>query len=98
MTPASGFPATWHVPALTTPAVLAAWLGLTVPQLDWFADNQRRLAQGPPGPLRHYTYQWLIASSGKARLLEKPQQRLKGIQRRILHEILDLLPPHDAVH
>jgi len=27
-----------------------------------------------------------------------PKQRLKAIQRRILHEILDLIPPHEAAH
>jgi len=89
---------TLPIPALLTPAALADWLGLNLPHLDWFADLWARQADAPAGPLRHYTYQWLATSSGKVRLLEKPKRRMKAIQRRILHEILDKVPAHDAVH
>jgi hypothetical protein len=97
MTPAAGAPASWAVPALATGAALADWLGLKPGELDWFADCRRRERHAPPGPLRHYTYRWRAARR-KARLLEAPKSRLKAIQRRILHEILDGVPPHEAAH
>jgi hypothetical protein len=98
MTPAPGAPESWEVPGLATPGALADWLGLTPAELDWFADCHGRLADVPPGPLRHYTYQWLLGRRGKYRLLEMPKQRLKAVQRRLLHDILARIPPHDAVH
>jgi hypothetical protein len=48
--------------------------------------------------LHHYTYHWLPARSGKRRLVERPKARLKAIQRRLLHDVLDLIPPHEAAH
>jgi hypothetical protein len=95
---APGIPETWELPVLTTPGALAEWLGLDPPHLDWFADCRGRENHAAPGTLRHYTYEWRVKRSGKPRLLEKPKQRLKAIQRRILHEILDRVIPHEAVH
>jgi RNA-directed DNA polymerase len=91
-------PSPWPVPAFATTSALAEWLGLTPAELDWFADRHGFEARLPAGPLRHYTYHWLAGRSGKLRLLEKPKQRLKAIQRRLLHEVLDRIPPHDAAH
>jgi hypothetical protein len=91
-------PTAWPVPPLPTTAALAAWLSLTPGELDWFADCQGRAVRAPAGPLRHYTYQWLAGRGGKRRLLEMPKRRLKEIQRCILHEILDRVNPHAAVH
>jgi hypothetical protein len=82
---------------LPSSAQLAQWLGIEICELDWFADCQRRLHKAPV-KLQHYTYRWLTKRSGKVRLLEMPKQRLKAIQRRILHEILDRIPPHEAAH
>jgi hypothetical protein len=90
-------PSPWPVPSLPTSAQLAAWLDIGLNELDWFADCQRRLSKAP-ARLQHYTYRWLAKRSGNARLLEMPKQRLKAIQWRILHEILDVLPPHEAAH
>jgi hypothetical protein len=98
MTPAAGVPSTWEVPDLPTAGALADWLDLKVTELDWFADCRRLEGKVPSGPLRHYTYHWLIRPSGKARLLEAPKQRLKAIQRRLLHDLLDYIPPHAAAH
>lgn len=98
MLPAQGTPSTWPVPALPTPAALAEWLNVGVRDLDWFADCDGRLAKISSGPLHHYTYHWLAQRSGKRRLLEMPKLRLKLIQRRLLHDLLDHIPPHDAVH
>jgi hypothetical protein len=98
MTPAGGRPSTWQVPSLPTSGALADWLGLSASELDWFADFRSWEADLPPGPLRHYTYRWLPKASGKWRLLEAPKARLKALQRRLLHDILDRIPPHDAAH
>ncbi|HYT87545.1 MAG TPA: reverse transcriptase family protein [Gemmataceae bacterium] len=98
MTPHPGAAASWQVPPLTTAGALADWLNLSTGELDWFADRQGREAKVPAGPLRHYTYRWLPRRGGRWRLLEMPKARLKALQRRILHEILDRIPPHDAVH
>jgi hypothetical protein len=98
MVPAEGAPASWNVPPLATPAALAAWLQLDLPRLDWFADRRGWEAEVPPGGLRHYSYHWRAKRSGKLRLLEVPRPRLKGLQRQLLHEILDRIPPHEAAH
>ena len=90
-------PSRWDVPALPTPAALAGWLGLSLPELDWFAGS-RASPDPPPGPLRHYQHQWVPKRRGKFRLLEIPKARLKAIQRRLLHELLDRIPPHEAAH
>jgi hypothetical protein len=98
MNPAPGRPTAWGVPALASSGAVAEWLGIQLPELDWFADCRGRKPDVPCGPLRHYTYQWLNRPGRQPRLLEMPKQRLKAIQRRVLHEILDRIPPHDAAH
>lgn len=98
MAPAAGAPATWNVPALTSPRALAEWLGIELAELDWFADCQDRNRHAPVGPLRHYTYRWLLRRGRRPRLLEIPKARLKALQRRLLHELLERIPPHSAAH
>ncbi len=93
-----GAPAGWGVPALPTAGALADWLGLSPAELDWFADCRGWEANVPPGPLRHYAYRWLPRRGGKFRLLEMPKRRLKAMQRRVLREILNRIPPHDIAH
>jgi RNA-directed DNA polymerase len=88
----------WPVPDLPSPVALAEWLGLSLKELDWFADCRGREADRPAGPLRHYAYQWRAKSPTRSRLLEMPKPRLKTIQRRLLHELLDRIPPHEAAH
>jgi hypothetical protein len=97
MTPSPGAPSSWALPPLATTGALAEWLGLAPGELDWFADDQGRGRLAPPGPLRHYTYRWRTARR-KVRLLEVPKSRLKALQRHLLHELLDRIPPHEAVH
>jgi hypothetical protein len=96
--PRAGPPASWGLPRLATPAALAEWLGLSLGELDWFADCRGQEARLPAGPLRHYTYQWRAGRLGKRRLLEMPKPRMKAIQRRLLHELLEHIPVHPAVH
>jgi RNA-directed DNA polymerase len=98
MRPAEGPPSTWDLPALPTPAALAEWLQMDLPHLDWFADCHGREAKGSLDPFRHYSYVWRLKRSGKSRLFEVPKPRLRALQRRVLHEVLDRIPPHEAVH
>jgi hypothetical protein len=98
MLPVAGVPAGWSLPAITTAAALAAWLGVRHPELDWFADIQGRERHRPPGPVRHYRYAWIPKRHGVVRLLEAPKPRLKSLQRRVLRSILDRIPAHDAAH
>ena len=43
-------------------------------------------------------YQWKAKRSGGGRLIESPKPLLKGIQTRILRDILDRVPLHAAAH
>ena len=98
MSPVAGAPASWALPQLVTPTALADWLGLKLPQLHWFADCHGHETEAAPGRLRHYTYRLLPKAAGKWRLLEMPKPRLKAIQRRLLYDLLNRIPPHDAAH
>jgi len=98
MTPARLLHAIGEIPALVTPGELARWLSVSPANLDWFADCFGRERERPPGALRHYRYRWIPKSSAGKRLIEVPKARLKEIQRRILHEILSHVPPHEAAH
>ena len=98
MVPTPGAPATWPVPAVTTTAELARFLGLESNELDWFADCQTREGSASVEPLRHYRYRWVTKRSGALRLIEAPKPRLKQIQRRLFDEILVHIPPHEAAH
>ena len=86
------------LPELTTTSLLAAWLSVSVSELDWFADLRRWERKNANEPLRHYRYQWISKSRGKRRLLECPKPRLKAIQRKLLDELLANVPTHEAAH
>lgn len=88
----------WNVPAIRTPGELAAWLGIAIGELDWFADCRRLNTKNRNGRLRHYHCHLLSKRFGQIRLVEAPKQRLKEIQRRILVDILDHVPVHMAAH
>ncbi|MEO1468737.1 MAG: reverse transcriptase family protein, partial [Pseudomonadota bacterium] len=86
------------VPALPTESDLAEWLGIAVADLAWFADAGDRLARPGAEGRRHYDWHWVAKRSGGARLIEAPRPRLKALQRRVLHGILDAVAPHPAAH
>jgi hypothetical protein len=95
MAPRKGALAGCALPDIPTAGDLAGWLGLTIGELDWFADVH---ALNPAhGPLSHYRYVWVPKSYG-ARLMEIPKPRLRDIQRTILRGILDPIPVHAAAH
>lgn len=98
MSPAPGAPQRWDVPEILTPYDLADRIGLSAERLAWFADRWRPGSKPASGPLCHYRYLWRTKRSGTARLIESPKPALKAIQRRLLREILDKIPPHDAAH
>lgn len=88
----------WPVPELDSTAALARWLKVGDGDLAWLADVRGLERTVSDERLRHYRYRTLARPGGLARVLERPKPRLKAIQRRLLHELLDLIPVHDAAH
>ena len=93
----------WEIPAIESVGALAAWLGISPSELEWFADLKRLGAKLGPDridddPISHYHYRILTKVGGNIRLIEAPKRKLKELQRKILSEILDKIPVHFAVH
>lgn len=83
---------------ISTTKELADWLGVSLGELDWFADPRRLECKQKHSKLRHYYYRLLPKRFGQVRLVEAPKPRLKAIQHQILSGILDHVPPHWTVH
>jgi RNA-directed DNA polymerase len=90
--------ARWPVRTLDTPGDVAAWLELSSEELTWFADVAAASRRRRREVAQHYTWDWVARGERLPRLLEAPKQRLKAIQRRVLREVLEKLPVHDAAH
>lgn len=91
--------ADWDLPAIETIGDLSQWLGLSLGDLDWFADLKRLgYLVTSSQSARNYRYRVQAKESGGFRLIEAPKPRLKAVQRRILAGILEKIPPHPAVH
>jgi RNA-directed DNA polymerase len=88
----------WPVPEIPTVGELAAFLGVRDGVLAWMADARSLERSVEEERLRHYRYATIPRGDRPARVIERPKQRLKAIQRQILHEILDWIPAHDAAH
>lgn len=88
----------WDTPAIETVGALAEWLGITDGELLWFADLKGLAYKTTRPRLAHYCYSVLAKNSGSIRLIEAPKKRTKALQRRILSEILEKIPPHPAAH
>jgi hypothetical protein len=88
----------WNLLVILTPGEFADWLGVSVRDLDWFADRRHLESKQRHGRLRHYHYRVLAKRFGSVRLIEAPKPRLKELQRRILTSVLDLIPAHSAAH
>jgi RNA-directed DNA polymerase len=97
MSPA-GPAAEWNLPPLTTETSLAEWLNVPVDELDWLADIRGWTVGHESTKLRHYVCRWQARRRGRFRVIESPKPKLKAIQRRILHELLDRIPVHAAAH
>jgi len=88
----------WNVPAIESPMALAKWLDVDADRLRWFADLKGIAHEQDRPHLSHYHYRVLTKQFGSIRLIEVPKPRLKEMQRKILWEILERIPPHPAVH
>ncbi|WP_370712099.1 reverse transcriptase family protein [Paraburkholderia sp. IW21] len=86
------------LPQLPTLGDLAAWLEIEAAELDWFADRWRVPAQNATAPLHHYSYKAIEKRDGRCRIIEIPKSRLRSLQRKVLHGLLDRIPTHDAAH
>ena len=90
----SGLP----IPRLETSPDLADWLALTPEQLTQLADLNGLSARSRNPYARNYLHHLIPKSDGTQRLIEEPRPLLKHTQRRVLHGILNLVPPHPAAH
>lgn len=88
-------PTRFNVPFINTWADLAGFCGVDVPLLDWLS-NRRSWGRKRDAKLLHYRYTWVPKRRGGYRLLAAPKLRLRNVQRRILHGILDQVPAHAA--
>lgn len=84
----------WPVPAAATLGELGQLLEVELDELDWLADARRYLRRSNSPRLEHYHRTWLPKRSGGFRLIEVPKPRIKAVQRRVLHRILDAIPAH----
>ncbi len=90
MTPSPGAPESWEVPPILEIEQLSAVLQAHPRDLEWLAHSWNR---------EHYLYRWYRkAHSGEGRLIEIPKPMLKRVQRHLLHQVLDRIPPHEAAH
>jgi RNA-directed DNA polymerase len=67
-------------------------------QLAWLADVRGLERHARDERLRNYRYSRHPRAYGPPRVIERPKQRLKEIQRWILGELLVWIPVHDAAH
>ncbi|MGH2898880.1 MAG: reverse transcriptase family protein, partial [Solirubrobacteraceae bacterium] len=88
----------WPVPALASVGELAAFLELSDGELAWLADTRGLERTASDERLRNYAYGTLPRGARPVRVIERPKRRLKALQRRVLHEILDWVPAHDSAH
>lgn len=86
----------WPIAAIDSVAGLAERLELSDGQLAWLADVRSLERTVAAEKLRNYRYRVVPRRGGLPRVLEAPKARLKEIQRWILHEVLEPVPPHEA--
>lgn len=84
----------WPLPSITTTAALAAWLGIDLDALSWFGTSAAISGEHVAAARHHYHYVVRPKAHDGVRVLEAPQAQLKALQRRILTEILDGIPPY----
>lgn len=87
-----------NLPVLETPGDVARWLCLTPTELDGFADHGAWRGEAAAPPAQHYSYRWRPKARGGLRLIEAPKPRLRALQHKILREILQRVPVHEAAH
>ena len=102
----------WNLPVFHTPQELADWLGIRVGELAWLVHRTAPDRRPSNVPSSHYVYRLVKKRSASFecgstsarpvltqwRLIESPKQTLKAAQRKILTEILEKIPAHQAAH
>lgn len=84
-----------HIPYWPHTGALANWFGVSdagMWRLTRSSPWQRRTDLGE----QHYRYRLLAKRTGGWRLLEVPNPYLMPLQRRVLDDLLDRIPPHEA--
>lgn len=81
-----------ELPALRSPADLAAALNISVPELRWLAFHRDAATQS------HYYRFTIPKRSGGEREIWAPHARLKDVQRWVLRHIVEKLPVHGSAH
>lgn len=77
---------------------LARLLGLTMGDLEWFADTRHLNRLAHQRSLQHYRYVWRERTGRTPRLLEIPGLRLRSIQRKVLSSLLAPIILHNSAH
>lgn len=88
----------WAIADIASVPELAERLELSDGQLAWLADVRSLERTVSNERLRNYRYRALPRQGGLPRVIEAPKARLKEIQRWVLREVLDQIPPHEAAH
>jgi RNA-directed DNA polymerase len=83
----------WRTPVVDDLGALAELLGLSIVELDWFADRRSINRHAADRALRHYWPVWV-----GYRLIEAPKPRLRALQRGLLAELFARIPVHGAAH
>lgn len=91
-------PLTTSVMPFDTVRDVAEWLGISLRELDWFADRRQLESKRQISRSRNYLYRWIPKSDGRYRLVEAPKPRLREIQRRLLRAVFQQIPVHSAAH
>ena len=86
------------LPKLSNPDELANWLGISSEMLIRFADKKGLSNRTDNAFAPHYRFHIHTKPSGGLRLIEEPKPMLKTIQRRILADLLNLIPPSPAAY
>lgn len=84
--------ARFGLPAFENEAALAIWLGIPLTRLRWYTFS--RLGS----PVWHYVRYVIPKRSGGERVILAPKRELKGLQRKVLHEVLEKLPLSEPSH
>lgn len=83
----------FQIPVINSVGELAEWLEITPHELKWLCNHVRSDCH-VGNHSKHYVNRWMRKRTVGWRLIESPKPRLKAVQRKILHQILNHVPPH----
>jgi RNA-directed DNA polymerase len=89
---------TWPVRPIPDVGALAQLSELAPTELQWYVDLRGMERRVRDERLRHYRYSWRPSPHRPARLIEAPKDRLKLIQRRLLRDVLSVVPVSGIAH